>query len=337
MRPYLPAFPRKVIMSVLPSHETGPYEALQRGRRAVDRMATALAAGGGTMREVTATQVLLAGASPRVLFEEFTSAEEAKNGADWMWWWVDRDGTCFGLLAQAKILKVRDSRWTVDFGYTTTGHSQSQITKLIAAAEPYSVPAVYILYCGNRKYRATLKCSRSHDGLLCRDRERAGVSVACALLAQNVLTHHQGAAGVEVFHDAAPVEDIASPVEGLDEPVHTLVKELDEELARFLRQPQRGARRVAKELLRPLARIRLGQFSRVATLEHAAPTAGALFRGVPADCGHFSVPYLDHVLRVLRTEVPGYVRDVMAGRNPPAGVTDRLGGIVVITDADAFG
>lgn len=219
---------------------TGPYEALRRGRTAVDRLSALLGDNGGTLREVTATQVLLAEASPRVLFQEFTSAEEAAAGADWMWWWVDRDGTCFGLLAQAKILKVRGRRWTVDFGYTTKGHSQAQITKLIEAAEPYSVPAAYVLYCGDRKYRATMECVRTHRGVPCRDRERAGVSVACALVAQEATKSHQNAAGVEVFHDAVPLEDIANPVEGLDEPVHPLTRELDEELARFLRQPQRG-------------------------------------------------------------------------------------------------
>ncbi|WP_327309760.1 hypothetical protein OG730_41180 (plasmid) [Streptomyces sp. NBC_01298] len=293
---------------------------------------------GGPQRKCDATASLgLAEASPRVLFQEFTSAEEAAAGADWMWWWVDRDGTCFGLLAQAKILKVRGRRWTVDFGYTTKGHSQAQITKLIEAAEPYSVPAAYVLYCGDRKYRATMECVRTHRGVPCRDRERAGVSVACALVAQEATKSHQNAAGVEVFHDAVPLEDIANPVEGLDEPVHPLTRELDEELARFLRQPQRGARRVAKELLRPLERIRLGQFTSAATLERSASTAGSLFRDVPADRGHFSVPYLDHVLRGLRTGVPDYVRDVMEGRTSSVGMANALGGIVVITDADALG
>ncbi|WP_405775543.1 hypothetical protein [Streptomyces sp. NBC_01538] len=64
--------------------------------------------------------------------------------------------------------------------------------------------------------------------------------------------------------------------------------------------------------------------------------AGALFSDLPADRGHFSVPYLVHVLRGLRSEVPGHVRDVMEGRTPPAWVTDHLAGIVVITDADAL-
>ncbi|MFJ2154045.1 hypothetical protein ACIOHB_35475 [Streptomyces microflavus] len=41
------------------------------------------------------------------------------------------------------------------------------------------------------------------------------------------------------------------------------------------------------------------------------------------------------MLRGLRAEVPDYVRDVLEGRTPPAWVTDHLGGIVVIPDADA--
>ncbi|MFE9687959.1 hypothetical protein [Streptomyces sp. NPDC006285] len=41
------------------------------------------------------------------------------------------------------------------------------------------------------------------------------------------------------FHDAIPVEDIASP-NGLDAPIAPLARGLDEDLERFLRQPQRG-------------------------------------------------------------------------------------------------
>ncbi len=40
------------------------------------------------------------------------------------------------------------------------------------------------------------------------------------------------------------------------------------------------------------------------------------------------------MLRGLRSEVPDYVHDVLEGRIPPAWVTDHLGGIVVIPDAD---
>ncbi len=70
-------------------------------------------------------------------------------------------------------------------------------------------------------------------------------------------------------------------------------------------------------------------------MERAATVTGALFENVPNDYGHFSVPYLAHMLCGLRAEVPGYVRDVLEGRTPPTWVTDHVGGIVVIPDADA--
>jgi hypothetical protein len=41
------------------------------------------------------------------------------------------------------------------------------------------------------------------------------------------------------------------------------------------------------------------------------------------------------MLRGLRADVPGYVRDVLEGRTPPTRVTDHVDGIVVIPDADA--
>lgn len=53
---------------------------------------------GGMFREVTATQVLLSTGYPRIRFVEFAADEEKENGANWLWWWVDRDGTCYGLM-----------------------------------------------------------------------------------------------------------------------------------------------------------------------------------------------------------------------------------------------
>ncbi|MEV0938623.1 hypothetical protein ACIBMX_47075 [Streptomyces phaeochromogenes] len=285
-------------------------------------------------REVTATQVLLAAASPRIQFAEFTADEEKENGADWLWWWVDQDGTCYGLLAQAKILKSRGRHWSIDFTYRTQGDDQTQISKLIRAANRFDVPAAYVLYCGDTQYRATLECDRAHDGVLCRERDHVGVSTVPALVAETAVGLYGRNSGVSAFHDALPVEDLAGP-DGQDEPIVPLARGLAEDLSRFLRQPQRGSRRVAKELLRPVQRIRHGQFAEAAVMERAVPITGTLFADIPNDLGHFSVPYLAHMLRGLRHEVPDYVHDVLDGRTPPAWVTDHLGGIVVIPDADA--
>ncbi|MEU9074527.1 hypothetical protein AB0D22_07570 [Kitasatospora sp. NPDC048538] len=56
----------------------------------------------------------------------------------------------------------------------------------------------------------------------------------------------------------------------------------------------------------------------------------AVFPQLPQDRRHLLVPYLPHVLGGLRTEVPGYVTDVLAGRTPPDWVTERLAGVVVV-------
>ncbi|MER6162394.1 hypothetical protein ABT147_44060 [Streptomyces sp. NPDC001868] len=289
---------------------------------------------GGMFREVTATQVLLSTAYPRIRFVEFAADEEKENGADWLWWWVDRDGTCYGLLVQAKILKLHGKRWSIDFSYKTRGDDRTQLSKLIKAANRFHVPAAYVLYCGDAQYRSTLTCDRTHDDVPCKERDRVGVSTVSALVAETAVGLDGKNAGVSAFHDAVPVEDLASP-DGLDAPIVPLARGLAGDLDRFLRQPQRGSRRVAKELLRPVQRIRNGQFAGATVMERATPVTGALFENVPNDYGHFSVPYLAHMLCGLRAEVPGYVRDVLEGQTSPTWVTDHVGGIVVIPDADA--
>ncbi|MGW6588369.1 hypothetical protein [Streptomyces globisporus] len=317
--------------------EMSPRKALRMARIAVDQHMTKTLDDEHMWAEKTATDILLTTASPRIRYKRFEADHEKEHGADWLWCWVDRDGTTFCLLVQAKILKKTPSgkRWSVDFNYKTRGDKEhrTQISKLIAASDRYEAAAAYVLYCGDLEYRATLECDRSHDGAPCWERQRVGVSAVSALVAENAVTYYGKDAGVAAFHTAVPVEDISGP-DHPDTPIEPLTRGLPEDLAHFLRQPQRGARRAAKELLRPVEQIRAGQFS-TATLERAAPAAGALFPDLPADRGHFSVPYLAHVLRGLRAETPGYVRDVLEGRTPPPWVTDHLAGIVVITDADA--
>jgi hypothetical protein len=319
-----------------PAEETSPQDALRRARIAVDNHMTKRLDDCHMWKETTATDILLSTASPRIQYAEFNTDHEKEHGADWLWCWVDRDGTTFCLLVQAKILKTRGRRWAIDFAYRTKGDKERrpQISKLIAASDRYEAAAAYVLYCGDAQYRATLECDRKHDGVPCRERDRVGVSAISALVAENAVNYYGKDAGVAAFHAAVPVEDIAGS-DNLDTPIVPLTRGLPKELARFLRQPQRGARRAAKELLRPVEQIRIGQFT-TAVLDRADPVAGALFSDLPADRGHFSVPYLVHVLRGLRSEVPGHVRDVMEGRTPPAWVTDHLAGIVVITDADAL-
>ncbi|MFD5624277.1 hypothetical protein [Streptomyces yangpuensis] len=289
---------------------------------------------GHIWHEEAATQLLLSTAQPRIRFKKFTVNEEKEDGADWLWWWVDRDGTSYGLLVQAKILKRKGKRWSIDFTYKTKGDDRTQLSKLIRAANRFEVAAAYVLYCGDPEYRATLACDRTHGDALCKERDRVGVSTISALVAETAVSRYGKDSGVAAFHDAVPVEDIANP-DSLDTPIVPLARGLAEDFDRFLRQPQTGSRRVAKELLRPVQQIRNGQFAGAAVMQRADPVSGAFFQDIPNDYGHFSVPYLTHMLRGLRADAPDYVRDVLEGRTPPAWVTDHVGGIVVIPDADA--
>ncbi|MER6116153.1 hypothetical protein [Streptomyces sp. NPDC001743] len=316
-------------------NNASPYQAFRRARQAVDKFMTSwLESGNGVWKEEAATERLLTEAFPRIRFQTFTASEEADNGGDWLWWWVDRDGTCFGLLIQAKILKVRGRRWSVDFEYTTKGDDRTQISKLLRSSDLFDVAAAYVLYCGDAEYRTSIECDRRHEDAACKDRGRVGVATLSALVAQTAVDFYGKDAGVWAFHDAVPIEDIAAP-DGQDEPIVPLARGLAGDLDRFLREPQRGSRRVAKELLRPVQKIRDGQFAGAAVMQRAAQVTGGLFQDIPNDHGHFPVPYLAHMLRGLRAEVPDYVRDVLEGRTPPAWVTERVAGIVVIPDADA--
>lgn len=200
-------------------HDASPYQAFRRARQAVEKYMTAwLDSGNGVWKEEAVTGLLLTTASPRIRFQTFTASEEADNGADWLWWWVDRDGTCFGLLVQAKILKAHGKRWNIDFTYTTKGDKRTQISKLLRSSDLFDVAAAYVLYCGDAEYRASMECDRRHENVACKDRDRVGVSSLSALVANTAVNVYGKDAGVGAFHDAVPIEDIAAP-DNQDEPI----------------------------------------------------------------------------------------------------------------------
>lgn len=189
------------------------------------------------------------------------------------------------LLVQAKILKLHGNRWSIDYSCKTRDDDRTQLSKLIKAANRFHVPIAYLLYCGDAQYGSTLTCDRTQEDVLCEERDRAGVSTVSALVAENTVGLDAKIAGVSALHDVLPVEDIASP-DGLDAPIMSLARGLARDLERYLRRPQQGSRRVAKELLRPVQRIRNGQFAGATVMERAAPDTGALFENVPNDYGH---------------------------------------------------
>ena len=92
-------------------------EALVRARRAVLGHMREAQAVGLTWKEETITDLYLGRVQPEVKVRAFTRIEEGRPGADWLWWFVDPDGTCFGMLNQAKRLKIDPTGWRFDFDY----------------------------------------------------------------------------------------------------------------------------------------------------------------------------------------------------------------------------
>ncbi len=297
--------------------------ALARARECVDRHIASRLTQGQTWHEETATDLLCTEAYPTIEYVDFNRRQENKTGSDWLWWWITPSGECFGLLIQAKNLK-RDRGWSIDLSY----NNREQIRQLLLTSDTLSVPAAYVLYCGDREYRRDLPCRPPHAADSCHC-ERAGVSIVPAMMAQNemhALTSTEDQA-VNVFQLSMPLEDLvlsnAKPIDDLNRGY------VGEELRHFLQHPQDGPRSTAKEILRQLSIQRDGQFSVESSLLHRYETS-MVFSNLPADRGHFGAPYFPHVLRGLRKEIPDYVHAIVENRSRPAEVPDTVAGIVLV-------
>nr|BEK71551.1 hypothetical protein KPHV_87780 [Kitasatospora purpeofusca] len=297
-----------------------------------------LRGGRGLLKETTATQVLLEAAAPEVEYYEFTIAEEARIGADWLWVWLDPAGGCFMLLVQAKSFKAENRRLAVDLGYRSGKRQVLQMDLLLESSRVFGVPFAYVVYTGTRDFRTTLECTASHPNGLCRDREGVDVLWLAGLAAHSIQTRARpGEWAGDVMHRGLPLEDMLGTGGPLP-PLHDLNlrnnRALPEELRELIAAPQGPAQTAARMILSQISPIRMGQFSLVDETLVDLP-GGALFPRLPRDRGHLPVPYLPHVLGGLRAEVPGYVADVLAGQMPPDWVTERLAGIVVVPPSGA--
>jgi hypothetical protein len=318
-----------------PVRRRAPRSALLQARLAVeDYQLRRRREGHPLLMEETATQILLASASPEIEYYEFTKAEESRCGADWLWVWLDRSGVCFMMLVQAKTLKVNNGRWSLDLGYRSGKGKRRQMDLLLESAEVFGVPFSYVIYAGDRQYRATLECSSTHNDGHCRDWDRAGVSWLAGLSAHNVMTLLRPSEyAADALHRSMPLEDIM----GMDKPLPPLIdlnqKVLPQELRDLLSNPQGQAQTIARTMLSQVSTIRMGQLSAADTTLMRLPE-GALVPELPRDRGHLPLPYLPHVFGGLRSLAPTFVQDVMAGRTPPSWVTERLAGIVIIPDSE---
>jgi hypothetical protein len=268
-------------------------ERLQTARRAATRHAVAAERAGFSAHEQALTEIVLTRAAPAARVWTFSQREEAKTGADWLWWWRG-GGQWFGALVQAKRNKpARREPW-YDFGYRT-GSGQRQVDVLLGTARRHRVPAVYVLYnhppipAGVSVSRPC--CSSGYEGW----RTRLRVAVLPALIAQALV---------------GGMEDAALLIRSLQPAV------TDPGLLQFLTgQPSTLPSLVARGVLAQLTSARFGQF-REATPELERldrEVLGRLFTDLPLDQGHFAEPYFDHVLRGLRREPPWYVAAALEG------------------------
>jgi hypothetical protein len=281
---------------------------------------------GGDANEELLTEWLLDAAWPSVEYVTFNRREEAVVGADWLWWFLDETGECFGVLVQAKKLHLRSRRLHLELDYPK--HSGEQMRRLLASADEFGVPASYVVYCCGHPAREGLECG-SHDPSGCEHCARCDVAVLPALIARSVvflnLDRPQDIAS-DAYRSLVPLEDLVGAADTSVLPVG--FREVSDELKQFLVRPQTGARGVAKLFFDALSEQRKGAFSSFAATS-AIMSSEMVFTDLPTDVGHFSAPYWVHALRGLRRELPPMVRSmVLDGEDlpPPEGVA----GIAVI-------
>ena len=152
--------------------------ALTRARMVAEDHMTGANRVGISWREETISELLWVNAQPFVRCADFSRHEENVVGADWLWWWVDDRGECFGMLVQAKRLHHREGQPQLDFRH----NGGQQMTRLFSVADRLQVPAVYALYFGGIEFHG-MRCGKRHTSNCARCR-RASISMITALQAE---------------------------------------------------------------------------------------------------------------------------------------------------------
>lgn len=302
--------------------DTNLNTALAGARAAAEAHMTGAERNGTQWHEETVSEILWQGAAPQVLHVPFTKRQENTVGADWLWWWVDGSGECFGMLVQAKRLYRHGQNWSVGFWH----NKGQQLQALFTAASLLEVPARYVVYLGGEGFRTTTSCGDDHTQD-CRRCIRRSVSVLTALQAELAGPSPVDGASA-VLSEALPLEDLADGgPDGLVFDVN--LDALPEDLRAFLMQRQSGARAVARAVFAAVAKARASSFSATpGTLDRQG--VRATFEELPHDRGHFHEPYYPHVLRGLGCEPPQYVQDVLDVGQPSPKIILPAAGVVVI-------
>lgn len=275
--------------------------------------------------EETVTEVAIHKGTPFVKVVPFNKSQEGVVGADWLWWWLDRQTEeCFGMLVQAKRLKHERMSWTLDIRQ----RKGQQLKDLLASAKQLEVPAVYAVYTGGPIFRRDLPCLHG-DQAECRTCERMAITLTSAY--QLCAMHSPRDTATLLLNEGITLEDLVDPDQQAGTVEDLNLDDLEVgELRDFLIEPQSGPREVAKRIFRAVSLHRRGAFSQ-ATVEQTTLAGAKLFPDVPLDRGHFPGPYFEHFLNGLRTSPPAYVLDLLADAEASNEVQAAVAGVVLIT------
>lgn len=284
--------------------------------------------------ETSITEIVMSQAARAVPVVPFTQRAEARSGADWVWWWVDRAGA-YGMLVQAKRVTVTGRTWDFGFGYKTNGAPRTQRQVLRSVATTLDLLPVYALYLGTSDYRRQEGCSGGHRNGHCLQCAKRSVSLMPALLADLVVDD-----AASTYERSVALEDMWTPPRSGAMLIPALEKQLAPELVAFLEERQDGTRAVTRSMIDPILRARAGAFGVAPTIS-ANPSRpgehdrlGRIFENLPSDAGHWGLNYFEHALNPLNHAPPDYVLEIMSGdfeeSRHAAHMPDTVAGIVVV-------
>lgn len=283
--------------------------------------------------ETAITEIVTSRAAAAVNVVPFTQRAEVISGADWVWWWVDAS-SAYGMLVQAKRLRVDRGRWRFDFGYRNREGSQQM--RLRATAATMDLIPVYALYLGTGDYRNWAPCPDDHQGRRCPSCVKRSVSLMPALLADPAVVNDSET----TYESSVALEDLWTPSSARVLLTPGLRQRLAPELDGFLKTRQTGTRAVARSMIDRVLRARAGQVGEDSVLDMTAAGEDgrdrrrSVFPDLPSDRDPSGVPYFKHVLNPLRHEPPRYV-PMAESADPDVGqiashLPEDVAGVVVV-------
>lgn len=304
------------------------FDGLQTARRSSTRFVAAAKRRGFSPKEESLTDHLLSKLPADASVRTFTRAEENRaSGADWLWWWTD-GVEWFGSLVQAK--RRLPGSQPYDFAYTPRASRrnpvpQPQIVTLLDAAAALGVPAVYALYNhGQLPANAHDLCGRTGGERPC---TRLAVAAVPALVAQN-----WSGTGVDVAAYSKPIECLACPSNAQRISPY-LAWCTTPQVVTVVRDAASLPRVVAAGLLQQVAEVRMGQLRSASGPPRSATISlgqGAVVTDVGDDMGHFSEPWVSHIMRGLRSVAPRWLAALAQGDAVEVDLPVGLAGVVIV-------